>query len=475
MHNLYLALLALYEVAVVVAIIHVLIDNRQPAKTMAWALVIWFVPVIGLVLYAFLGVNTRKERLISKRSLSQLGRRQMLSSVAPPVPAAGNGSEVMLIRLFERLSDSLPFRSGHVRIITDGHTYFQDLLQEIGRAKNHIHILQYIYADDALGRLLADALISKARQGVEVRIIYDDVGCWKVKHSFFEHMREAGIEAWPFLPIRFPPFFGKVNYRNHRKIIVIDGRVGYIGGYNIALRYVKGPDGKGWRDTMLRVEGQGVYGLQKSFLVDWYFVDRTMISNRKYYPEPSDAPSNGLVLQTVTSGPTSPYPEIMHGYVSAILAARRYVFIETPYFLPTEPVLMALTTAALGGIDVRIMVPRRSDSFLVGWAGRSYLREIMRAGVKVYLYGPAFLHSKVMVIDDAISTCGSTNVDGRSFESNFEANTFMYDAPTARAFRQMFEADLRSASCLNEVGPRLHPSFPVRLLESLMRLLSPLL
>ena len=393
-------LFSVYHIIVILAIIHVVMDNRQPAKTMAWALVIWFVPVVGLVFYLFFGLNTRKERFISQRSLDQLSKRSMLEFVEQKdlqLPADYR----QLIDLFVNENFSLPFKDNQVSVYDDGYAFFPALLQEIAKAESHIHIDMYIFADDALGCLLSDALIDKARQGVEVKLIYDDVGCWNVSHQFFERMRDEGVEVVPFLPVRFPSFTSKVNYRNHRKLIVIDGRIGFIGGMNVALRYVKGTGTQPWRDTMLKVEGTGVYGLQRAFLIDWYFCDRTLISDRKYYPpvrlsEPLDAQSLSL-SQTVTSGPVAPYPEIMQGYVRIILAAKRYVYLETPYFLSTEPVLFALKTASAAGVDVRIIVPYRSDAKWVEWASRSYLREVVESGVTVMLYQAGFLHSKLLV------------------------------------------------------------------------------
>jgi cardiolipin synthase len=292
-------------------------------------------------------------------------------------------------------------------------------------------------------------------------------------------MREEGIEVASFLPVRFPSFTSKVNYRNHRKLVVIDGRVGYIGGMNIALRYVQGTGEQPWRDTMLRMSGGAVYGLQRAFLIDWYFVDRTLITDRVYYPPLSTLNSqlltNNCLAQIVTSGPTNPYPEIMQGYVRAILAARRYVYIETPYFLPNEPVLFAIKTAARAGVDVRILCPRRSDARFTEWASRSYLREAYEAGVKVYLYQAGFLHSKMMVCDDSMTTCGSTNVDFRSFENNFEGNAFIYDEGMAIRMRNVFLRDQEQSVLLSELPQRIHPSFKKRLWESLTRLLSPLL
>lgn len=464
---------ALMVIVALAAIIHVLMDNRQPAKTMAWVLVIGFIPVIGVVFYLFFGINHRKERIISQGQMDELTKRSMLSFVGQHnfrVPER----QKPLVDLFVNQNLALPFKDNRIDIMTDGYAFFPELLKDIAEATHHIHINIYIFEDDALGRLVADALMTKARQGVKVRLIYDDVGCWRVGNRFFEQMREAGVEVVPFLPVHFPSFTSKVNYRNHRKIIVIDGKIGYIGGMNIARRYVSDK----WRDTMLRVQGGVVYALQRAFLVDWYFVDHTLITDRIYYPPVSEeltAKNHQLVAQVVTSGPMARYPEIMQGFVRIILAARRYIYIETPYFLPNEPILFALKTAALAGVDVRLMCPLYSDARFLDWASRSYLREIHEAGAKIYLYEPGFLHSKLLISDDSLVSCGSTNVDFRSLENNFEANVFVYDEGTALRLKKIFLDDQSQAVLLSDVPNRLHPKFYARLWESFTRLVSPLL
>lgn len=464
---------ALMVIVALAAIIHVLMDNRQPAKTMAWVLVIGFIPVIGVVLYLFFGINHRKERIISQGQMDELTKRSMLSFVGQHnfrVPER----QKPLVDLFVNQNLALPFKDNRIDIMTDGYAFFPELLKDIAEATHHIHINIYIFENDALGRLVADALMTKARQGVKVRLIYDDVGCWRVGNRFFEQMREAGVEVVPFLPVHFPSFTSKVNYRNHRKIIVIDGRIGYIGGMNIARRYVSDK----WRDTMLRVQGGVVYALQRAFLVDWYFVDHTLITDRIYYPPVSEeltAKNHQLVAQVVTSGPIARYPEIMQGFVRIILAARRYIYIETPYFLPNEPILFALKTAALAGVDVRLMCPLYSDARFLDWASRSYLREIHEAGAKIYLYESGFLHSKLLISDDSLVSCGSTNVDFRSLENNFEANVFVYDEGTALRLKKIFLDDQSQAVLLSDVPNRLHPKFYARLWESFTRLVSPLL
>ena len=465
----------LYQIIAIIAVIHVIMDNRQPAKTMAWALVIWFVPVVGIVFYLFFGVNTRKERHVSERSMNQLTKRSMLE-FAEQQNLHLPEKHKPLIDLFINQNLSLPFKDNKMEAYTDGYQFFLALLAAIHEAKNHIHIDMYIFAEDALGCLVADALIAKAQEGVEVKLIYDDVGCWNVSHRFFERMREEGIEVVSFLPVRFPSFTSKVNYRNHRKIIVIDGTVGFIGGMNIALRYVKGTGTMPWRDTMLKVTGGAVYALQRAFLVDWYFVDRTLLSDRKYYPPMTGSHQtvNNCLAQVVTSGPVTPYPEIMQGFVRVILGARRYLYLETPYFMPNDSILFALKTAALAGVDVRVLCPMYSDARFVEWASRSYLREVVEAGVQVSLYKAGFLHSKLMVCDDSITTCGSTNLDFRSFENNFEANIFFYDEGIALRMKKVFMNDLEQSVSLTEIPSRMHGSFLMRLWESVTRMLSPL-
>lgn len=451
-------------------------DNRQPAKTIAWVLVLLFVPVVGIVLYIFFGQNTRKMKLISGRSLDQLSKRSMLEFVEQRnlrMPEYFSS----LVRLFTNQSMSLPFKDNAVEFYTDGYQFFPALLQAIKGATNHIHLDTYIIADDPLGRLVSDALIAKAREGVEVRLIYDDVGCWRVPERFFDRMRQAGVKVRSFMPVRFPAFTSKVNYRNHRKVCVIDGTQGFIGGMNIALRYVKGLHGGTlpWRDTHMRLRGSVVYALQRAFLVDWYFVDRTLINDHRYYPPMPWHISNDSLAQVVTSSPIAQWPDIMQGYVRILLEAKRYVYMETPYFLPTEPVMFAMRTAALAGVDVRLLIPRRSDAWLIQLASMSYVTETLEAGVKVRLYEKGFNHSKLLVADDQISTCGSTNIDFRSFENNFEANVFFYDRQTALRIKDIYMRDEDCSINFSEARELHHRPYMHRFVESLLRLLSPLL
>lgn len=467
-------LLVIYLAITIGGIVAVLMDNKQPEKTMAWILVLCFMPIVGIIFYLFFGQNTRKEKVISERSMDLLMKRSMLEFAEQEnlhIPRRNRP----LMKLFTNQNWALPFKDNEVSIFTDGYEFVSTLLYNIGQAQDHIHLDTYIIEDDPLGNLVADALIDKARQGVEVRLLYDDVGCWRVKDRFFNRMKAAGIQVYAFMPVRFPAFTGKVNYRNHRKLCVIDGKVGFIGGMNIALRYVKGTARQTWRDTHLCIRGGAVYAIQRAFLVDWYFVSRTLVTDRRYYPPVDKTIDNNCLTQIVTSSPVSPWPDIMQGYVRVLLQAHRYVYMESPYFLPTEPVLFAMRTAALAGVDIRLIVPRHGDAKLVEWASRSYLMEVIEAGVKVYLYEPGFNHSKILVSDDNLSSCGSTNIDFRSFENNFEANAFFFNEGMALRLKKVFLTDQAQSTLVDDVSYFIKRPFLQRLLESLVRLLSPLL
>ena len=461
----------IYFAVVLTTIFVVILDNRNPVKTMAWILVLFFLPVVGLIFYLFFGQSTRREHLISRRGYTRLTKRPMAeyqSQVALKTPI----ERQQLMTFFSRVNVALPFGGNKVTVYVDGASMLSDLIRELYRAKHHIHMEFYIFENDAVGRLVRDVLVDRAREGVKVRVLHDDVGCWKVNHAFYEHMLCEGIEVMSFLKVRFPQFTGKVNYRNHRKIVVIDGKVGFVGGMNLAERYVKGVSWGVWRDTHVRLEGKAVYGLQTAFLTDWYAMDRTLFTSAEYFPK---VDTQGLaVAQIVTSDPVGEWRDIMQGLMMAICSARHYFYVQTPYFLPEEEVKTALQTAALAGVDVRVMLPKRADTWLIHKGSLSYLSEMMDAGVKIYLYRKGFIHSKLMVSDDNFSTVGSTNMDFRSFEHNFEANAFFYDRDTALALKEIFLADQKKCMLLSpKVWNR--RSWKNKVTESVVRLLSPLL
>lgn len=461
----------LYFGVIIGMIIIVVLDNRNPVKTMAWILVLSFLPFVGIVFYFFFGRSTRKERIISEKSYNRLMKKPMAEFVAQEsyeLPA----DQYQVAQLFRNTNQALPFEGNSVDIYTDGYQKIASLIKELTKAKHHIHLEYYIFENDAIGRLVRDVLVDKVRQGVEVRVLYDDVGCWNVPNRFFEEMIEQGIEVRGFLKVRFPLFTSKVNYRNHRKIVVVDGKVGFVGGMNIAVRYLRGLEWGSWRDTHIMIKGKAVHGLQTTFLLDWYFADQTLLTSSKFFPAlPSEGDS---LVQIVTSEPTAPWKEIMQGICMAVGSSKQYFYIQTPYFLPTEPILAALQTAALAGVDVRIMLPEKADSQITHLASCSYLQDIMKAGVKVFFYQKGFLHSKLMVSDDALCTVGSTNMDFRSFEHNFEVNAFMYDESTALRLKEIFLLDQRDCIPVYLKNWEKRP-LRQRAKESIVRVLSPLL
>ncbi len=472
--------LIFYAILVVGTVVTVLLENRQPTKAIAWILVLMFLPVIGLILYIFFGQNTRKERLISGKTIEEIAS-EALPFPEKPTDLVLPTQHERLIHQFITQSNAIPFEGNEVEIYTRGSDFILGLLKAIGEARHHVHLITYIIEDDPLGRLVADALIDCAARGVEVRLIYDDVGCWRVPSAFFERLKHHGVEVCGFMPVRFPALTSRINYRNHRKICVVDGRVAFIGGMNLAMRYVKE-----WRDTHLRVSGRVVESIQHCFLTDWYFsleddeARQKMLENRElkleYKPFTEERKEwNGVLAQLVTSSPVAEYPVLMQGYVRILLQARDYVYMETPYFLPTETILSAMRTAAQSGVDVRLMVPRHTDTYVVEKASRSYLMEVVESGVTIYFYEGSFNHSKLLVADDNICTCGSTNIDFRSFEHNFEANMFFYDKKVASQFKQIFFDDLTRCSRIEDYLQMQRQPFLHRLWESVLRLLSPLL
>ncbi|MCD8310076.1 MAG: cardiolipin synthase, partial [Prevotellaceae bacterium] len=359
----------LYAAAVIGTIVVVILDNRHPVKTISWILVLTFLPVIGLLLYFFFGRSRRHERIIGKKSYDQLLKKPVAEYKDQETCLLPDDYRP-LIHLFHSTVQALPFDGNRVETYTSGYTMLPSLLAQLKKATHHIHLESYIIDDDPVGRLVRDVLVERAKAGVEVRVIYDDVGCWHVPRRFFESMREAGIETRAFLKVRFPLFTSKVNYRNHRKIVVIDGRVGFVGGMNLAKRYVCGVPWGVWRDTHLLIEGRAVHGLQTAFLLDWYFVDQSLLTSAAYFPKTGN--HGGILAQVVTSNPIGPWKEIMQGLVKAIASARSYFYMQTPYFLPTEAVAEAMQTAALAGVDIRLMLPERSDSRLVHLGSCSY-------------------------------------------------------------------------------------------------------
>ncbi len=459
-----------YCIVAILVMVRVVLNNRDTVKTLAWILVLIFLPFLGLIIYFFFGRDTRKAKMIGRRMLSQIQQRRQLNDDAENQADVPQGYEP-LVSYFKNTSSSYLLGASEVEVLST-REFAESLYEEIDAAKEHIHIQFYIIENDDFGSLLCEHLVEKARQGVEVRVIYDSVGCWKVNKEFFERMRCAGVYVESFLKVRFPLLTNRVNYRNHRKVVVIDGKVGFIGGCNIADRYLKGVQWGDWHDTMLLVRGMAVHGLQSSFLVDWYFASRTLVSGKRYFPVlPA---GNDSLMQVVQSNPVGDVRTVMTGLVKALYMSKSYVYMQTPYFMPNSDFISALKSAAMSGVDVRLMIPECSDNKVTDYASRSYLVDIMEAGVKVYLYTAGLLHSKTFVCDDSLCSVGSVNLDFRSFYYNFEVSAFVYGRKLAAVLKDKF---LDEAECCRQLSLATFKERPLkeRCLESVARLFSPLL
>jgi len=468
-----------YFITVLFTIILVIQQKGDPLKTISWIMVLLLIPIAGIILYFYFGMNYRRQKIFSRKELSDLERmhdfshRQILELPGKEFlknPRIKSKQHIMSLLLNN--SKAMLTECNSLQIFTSGKEAFDMILNDIEQAKFHIHLQYYIIEDDKLGNHVKDLLIAKAKEGLEVRLIYDDLGSWSLSKKFIKPLTDAGVQVYAFLPVRFPLFTNKINYRNHRKIVVVDGIIGHVGGMNIADRYIEGDAELGkWRDMQLRIKGEAVHSLQIVFLTDWYFVSRKVLNNDSYFPE--NCMEEKRLVQITASGPDSDWANIMQAYFSAIATAEDHIFIASPYFIPNESILTALKTAALSGVDVRLMLPHKSDSHLVFRSTLSFVRELMEAGIKIFFYDKGFNHSKLMLVDGVFASIGTANMDIRSFDQNFEVNALIYDEEITLKLEEQYLNDLNSCIFYNleEWEAR---SWINSTKESLARILSPL-
>lgn len=468
---------AAYCVGVLGTAAVLVMENRSPVRSLAWLPVLVLLPVIGPVLYLFFGRSMRNHAMISRRKRRKLLREEAGAVACDPrVLEAMSPEARQLSELVQSLVSSPVTPGNGVRLFSEGADKFEALKADIASARHYILMQYYIFADDALGQEIAGLLIAAVHRGVAVRVIYDHLGCMGVRKTFFDNMLRNGVDVRPFFKVTFPHMSSRANWRNHRKLCVVDGTVGYIGGMNVAGRYIDGGERfDSWRDLHLRVIGPAVAQLHYSFGVDWNFMEGEVIGE-KIPPVVPLRPGNpeAAAMQAVSSGPTDEMPTMALILQKAIALARRRVYIQTPYFVPSDGVLRALQGAARANVDVRVMIPERSDSPMLTLASRSYVQECLRAGVKIYFYTAGMLHSKMMLIDGDIATVGSTNFDFRSFELNFEGNMFVYSPRFNALMNKQFLADMQHSRRIRFPQWRRRP-WRARVAESLMRLFSPLL
>ena len=444
----------------------VISENRNPIRTLAWMLVLIYVPIIGFVLYYLFGQDTRHMRQLSEKkfkNIQGLSFKNLESNRNIKIlPEYAN-----LVKMLENSNLSPVLQGSRVEIITEGHRMFDVLLRDIAKAKHHIHIEFFIFKNDWTGRTVKDMLMKKASEGVEVRFIYDNIANWMVPGWFYYEMKKSGVQVTSLMKARFPKVFNKINYRNHRKVVVVDGETAYIGGMNISNNY---SSNENWRDTHLRIKGQGALGLQASFLIDWYSSGELFLDDKMYFPEVKNYTQN--LMQIATGGPYSIYHNLLQATVNVIIGAKKYLYLQTPYFLPNDILFQALQMACLSGVDVRLMVSRKSDSLYVDPAAHSYYEELLAAGMKIYEMREKFVHAKTIVADDMISVIGSANLDFRSFETNFEINCYIYDPNTARQNKEIFIKDVELCQEIDYEEWQSRPRWK-RFLESSMRLFAP--
>ena len=468
-------------VTTIVVVAVVISENRNPVRSLAWVTVLLVAPVIGLFLYFIFGRDIKNKRAALSRNLKRkLKKRER--SVKPNIDRMPFSEKSLgIIRMADSVCSATVHFNNSAKIFDSGKEKFDSLFKDIENAKNYIFVQYYIIGNDETGQKLAQLLMKKAREGVKVHLIYDPVGSASSGKKFFKEMAAAGINVKPFMLVRFPIFGTRINWRNHRKQVVIDGSIAYVGGMNVADRYITG--GKNfdsWRDIHVRVTGPIVLGVQRSFITDWSFMSSKTdklpeadfnIDIHKIYPSDDD---KLLTMQLVRSGPTSQWYNIELIYLKAISSARQRVYLETPYFLPTEGLLNALQTASLSGVDVRILIPYKSDSPILTLASASYIAECLRAGIKVYRYTPGMLHSKMLIIDDELVSIGSTNFDFRSFEHNFELTMLIYSTEFNQQATEIFRRGLTQAERVNAADWATRGRM-TRMKESLTRLFAPIL
>lgn len=477
-------ILWLYSVSTTILVIVVsfliFMEKRNPYKTIAWLAVLNIFPVLGFIIYLIFGQNLRKRKMIRTKYIDEMSH--LLKIVNRQIESLNSNhdfhlepltSKKQLINLLLHNANAPFTRSNQAEVLSDGQEAFEKIFAELEKAKEHIHLEYYIIRDDHTGQRLKDVLIRKARCDVKVRVIYDAVGSWSLSKAYIKELQENGVEIKPFLPVVFPLINNKLNYRNHRKIVVVDGQAGFLGGLNIGDEYLGHHPKLGkWRDTHLELRGTSVHFLQVIFLLDWEFVSGQNLPDDNFFPEP--AGFNGKLIQIAASGPDSDWETVRQSYFAMINSAQKSIKITTPYLIPDEGILLALKTSALSGVDIKIILPGIPDKKIVYWASQSYFDELMEAGIKIFLYRPGFIHAKIISVDGEVASLGSANLDMRSFQLNFEVNAMLYDKELVAKIDSDFESDLTLSMQVDKGAFERRP-IPLKIRQSAARLLSPLL
>ena len=459
----------------------IFIERKDPTTTWAWLLIMILLPGIGFIIYLLLGQNLSRERLFKEKTVLDENKRRELSIqfTQSSEGHSGNDEYLDLMRMNYNHSGAKYTIGNDIEIYYDGEDKFARLLEDLRGAKKYIHIQYYIFRKESIGREIIKVLEEKAAEGVEVRFLVDSMGSYKLtKRSLKKYILNGG-KFEIFFPGILPHINTRINYRNHRKILIIDSKVAFLGGFNIGDEYLGKDKNIGhWRDTHTKIKGLAINDLEGRFLLDWSYANESDldIDLKKYFinPHSTDLPKKIIGAQIVSSGPDHTEQQIKNGYFKIINSAKKNLFIQTPYFVPDEPMLEALRLAALSGVDVKIMLPGNPDHKFMGWIANSYFESLLNAGAKIYLYEKGFLHAKTIVADSSICSVGTANMDIRSFSLNFESNIFIYNEAISKSMEEQFFKDLKVCTkvTLESFEKR---SIISRIGESIIRLVSPLM
>lgn len=455
-------------------------ERHNPTVTLAWLMVLVILPIVGFVLYLLLGQNLNRKKIFDVKAEEDIFNKKLLKqnkSLPGNIPL-NNMDEINeyldMIYMNYNNSHALCTQNNKVDIYTNGIDKFNALFKSIENADTFIHMVYYQIKSDSLGTKLIELLTKKAQEGVEVKFLYDAMGGRTLSRHFFDKLIKSGGQVSCFFPSLLPHINIRINYRNHRKLAIIDGQSGFIGGFNIADQYIDKNKRFGfWRDTHLKIQGNAVNDMEERFLLDWsYAAKEKLVFEEKYFP--IKKVTGTTAIQIISSGPDSTHQQIKNGYLKMIYSAKKNIYIETPYFIPDESILEALRVAALSGVDVRIIIPNKPDHPFVHWATCCYVGELLKYGVKSYKYENGFIHSKSIVVDGKVSSVGTANMDIRSYKLNFEVNAFLYNKETAKKLQNIFKEDIKQST---EITKELYESRSLftRFRESISRLLSPLL
>ncbi len=476
-----------YFILAISVSIRIIYDTNSISKTLAYLLLVFFVPVFGMIFYFSFGINYRRRKMYSKKLQKHEDFAERLGIMVRDRIGVFSDKQSKIIKdnkffiqllSSKALGENPVLMRNQVSLLKNGEMFFEQLIKDLQNAKKHIHLEYYIFDNSDIGQQIAQILIDKVKQGVEVRFIYDDFGSRNIRGNIVKRLKANGVFVYPFNKVVLLALANRLNYRNHRKIVIIDGLIGYTGGINISDRYDnrnKSTNDFYWRDTHLRIYGNGVYGLQYVFLTDWNFCSKESITfSSKYFPSVEQLNLPVVPLQIVASGPDSDVPSILYSVLEAISMAKSEVLITTPYYIPDEALQLAIKIASLSGKKVKMILPGITDSLIVKWASESYFQELLENGVEIYLYKKGFIHAKTIVTDQDLCSVGTCNLDHRSFDLNFEVNAYVYDSDLAREMREMFYQDAKDSLKLDLLRWNKRSSWQ-RLKNNIIRLLAPLL